>query len=53
MFKYIKYIYEIYENQSFSKAAKKLYISQPALSSIIKKAEDELQLPIFDRSNRN
>ena len=50
MFKYIKYIYEIYENQSFSKAAKKLYISQPALSSIIKKAEDELQLPIFDRS---
>lgn len=31
-----QYIYTIYKERSFSKAAKKLYISQPALSAIVK-----------------
>lgn len=51
MFKYMNYVYAVYQNQSFSKAAEKLYISQPALSAAIKKAEEEIGLPIFDRSS--
>lgn len=46
----MKYIYAVYQERSFSKAAKKLYISQPALSNMVKKAEKEIGLPIFDRS---
>ena len=30
----MKYVYEVYKEKSFSKAAKKLFISQPALSNI-------------------
>ena len=37
-----RYIYEIYRLKSLSLAAKKLYLSQPALSSSVKKAEKEL-----------
>lgn len=49
MFKYADYIYKIYEEQSFTQAAKKLFISQPALSLTVKKAEEELGYQIFDR----
>ena len=44
-----KYIYEVYRCSSFSEAAKKLYISQPALSAAIKKTEKELGYAIFNR----
>jgi len=44
------YIYEIYLEKSFSKAAKKLFVSQPALSMAVKKAEDRLGITIFDRN---
>lgn len=50
MTNYKEYIYAVYQEKSFSKAAKKLYVSQPWLSAIIKKAEQELGLPLFDRS---
>ena len=46
----IKYVYAVYQERSFTKAAKKLYISQPALSNMVKKAEREIGSPIFDRS---
>ncbi len=49
MFKYADYIYRIYEEKSFTKAAKKLYISQPSLSAIVKKAEQQLGFDIFVR----
>lgn len=49
--KYMDYVYAVYLHRSFSKAAEQLYISQPALSAAIKKAEEETGLPIFDRSS--
>ncbi len=49
MFKYAKYVYAIHEEQSFTKAAKKLFVSQPSLSATIKKAEEELGFQIFNR----
>lgn len=50
MFEKKKYIYEVYKERSFSKAAQKLFISQPALSSIIAKEEQKIGVPLFDRS---
>ena len=50
MFQGMDYVYEVYKEGSFSKAAKNLYISQPALSAYIKKIEKELGVPLFDRS---
>ena len=47
----MKYIYEVYKEKSFSQAAKNLFISQPALSTCIKKAEEEIGMQIFDRSS--
>ena len=44
-----KYIYTVYRLKSVSLAAQELYISQPALSRAIKKAETELGAPIFNR----
>lgn len=46
----MKYVYAVYRERSFSKAAQKLFVSQPALSNMIKKAEAEIGMPIFDRS---
>lgn len=51
MFQGMYYVYEVYKEQSFSKAAKNLYISQPSLSAAIKKAEKKIGFPIFDRSS--
>lgn len=45
-----RYVYEIYKEKSFSKAAANLYISQPALSATIRKIESQLGYQIFDRS---
>ena len=45
-----KYVMKINKTRSFSKAAKELYISQPSLSSTVKKLETELGFLIFDRS---
>ena len=52
MFKYADYAYKIFEEKSFTRAAEALFISQPSLSLSIKKLEDTLGMPIFDRSGR-
>lgn len=46
-----EYIYEIYKTGSFSKAAKNLYISQPALSASVVKIEADLGVKLFNRSS--
>ena len=48
----MRYVYQIYLDGSFSKAAKSLYITQPALSMAIQKVEADIGMPIFDRSTR-
>ncbi|MBQ9468356.1 MAG: LysR family transcriptional regulator [Clostridia bacterium] len=44
------YVYEVYKERSFSAAARKLFVSQPALSTAIRKLEESLGIVIFDRS---
>lgn len=44
-----KYIYAVYQNKSVCKAAKQLYVSQPALSAAIKREEERLGFQIFNR----
>lgn len=44
-----KYIRTIAECHSISKAAQKLYVSQPSLSRLVKKVEEELGVSLFDR----
>ena len=39
MFQGMHYVYEVYKEMSFSKAARNLFISQPSLSAAVKKAE--------------
>jgi DNA-binding transcriptional LysR family regulator len=41
------------EEGSFSKAAERVFRTQPALTMAIRKLEQELGAPLFDRSNRN
>ena len=45
-----KYVYNVWKHNSFSKAAKSLYVSQPSLSATVSKLEMELGFQIFDRS---
>ena len=44
--------YEVAKAGNISKAAKELYISQPAISKAISKLEDSLGLSLFTRSSR-
>ena len=44
------YVYAVWQERSFSAAARHLFVSQPALSAAVRKVEKELGLPIFDRS---
>lgn len=52
MFQGMEYVYAVYAEGSFSEAAKKLFVSQPSLSATIKRAEERIGYPIFDRSVR-
>ena len=44
------YVNQVAESGSFTKAAAKLFISQPALSNYISKVEEDLGVKLFDRS---
>ena len=52
MFQGKEYVYEVYKEKSFSKAAQKLFISQPSLSAAVKRAEQKAGYAIFDRSTK-
>ena len=45
-----RYAYTVYKEHSFSRASRKLFISQPALSASISRLESDLGFKIFDRS---
>lgn len=47
-----KIFYEVAKAGNISKAAKELYISQPAISKAISKLEDSLKVSLFTRSSR-
>ena len=47
-----KIFFEVAKAGNISRAAKELYISQPAISKAIGKLEDSLGLPLFTRSSR-
>ena len=51
MFQGMHYIYEVYKEMNFSRAARNLFISQPSLSAAVKKAEAQIGFPVFDRSS--
>ena len=50
MFNGMEYVYEVYKEKSFSKAAKKLFISQPSLSATVKRVENRIGYPVFNRN---
>lgn len=52
MFHGMEYVYEVYKEKSFSKAAEKMFISQPSLSATVKRVEEKVGYPIFDRSTK-
>lgn len=47
------YLVTLYETGHFGKAAQKCYVTQPSLSTQIKKVEDLLGVQIFERTNRS
>lgn len=49
---YLKIFYEVAKEQSFTKAASKLYVNQSAVSIQIKKFEEILETKLFDRSSK-
>ena len=48
--KQAQYIKTIAECGSVTAAAKKLFVSQPSLSQMLRQVEQEIGLPLFDRS---
>lgn len=46
----MEYVYVVYKEKSFSKAAQKLFVSQSAVSAMVRKAEKKIGCQIFDRS---
>ena len=48
----LRYLVTLAETRNFARAAKACYVSQPTLSTQIKKLEDELGLALFERTNK-
>lgn len=50
-FKAYEYVITLAEEKSFSRAAKRLFISQPSLSQYISRIENEMNVILFDRGS--
>lgn len=48
----LEYVVAVAEEEHFGRAAEKCHVSQPALSGQIKKLEERLGVPFFERTNR-
>ena len=48
-----KYVYKIYEERSFSAAARALFVSQPSLSARVARLEKEREADPSDDENGN
>lgn len=48
----LHYVLAVAEHQNFTKAAQKVFVTQPTLSMQIQKLEDELDVLIFDRRKK-
>jgi len=48
----INYVIALYKTGSFSKAAKMCSVTQSTLSTMIKKLEDQISMPLFDRKTK-
>ena len=49
----LEYFIAVVELKNFSRAAERCFVSQPALSSQIRKLEETLDVQLFERSNRH
>ncbi|HET8855466.1 MAG TPA: LysR substrate-binding domain-containing protein [Salinimicrobium sp.] len=48
----LQYVLAVAEHQNFTRAAQKVFVTQPTLSMQIQKLEDELDVQIFDRKKK-
>lgn len=48
----LKYVVTVAETGTITEAAGKLYISQPSLTNAIHELEREMQIVIFNRTNK-
>ncbi len=52
-FRHLEYLLAIYEVKNFTKAAQRVYRSQPAVSQQVRALEEDVEFPIFVRGGRN
>lgn len=49
----LEYFSQVVQEKSFSKAANRVFRTQPAISIAIRRLEDEIGLPLLDRTQKN
>lgn len=50
---HLRYFVKLAETRHYTNAARQLCISQPSLSHAIRQLEEELGLPLFEKTGRN
>ena len=50
--KQLEYFLAVSETKSFTRAAERLFVSQPSVTNIIRNLEDELGIQLFERSQK-
>ena len=48
----LKYVVKVAEKSNITEAAKELFISQPSLTNAVHELENEMQVTIFERTNK-